>query len=159
MWSMSTGHAWTHAMQVVHSQRVWLAMTLSTSGWSSSATPSRLSPLASKASRATAACFPGGVPPLAWYFRSTMKSRGFRSFSVAYAGQASWQRPHSMQVRRFSRSVQARSRTLFQPYVSPPSKSSSASRSMKSIFWWSSSCWSTALNGAPRMWKCLDVGT
>jgi len=86
---MFTGQACTHAMHDVHCQSVSCAITWSMSGCRSIGAPSTLWPDWAKRSRATSACFPCGVFPLAWYLRSTMKSRGFSSLPVAYAGHAS----------------------------------------------------------------------
>ena len=82
-----------------------------------------------------------------------MNVLGLSGFPVAYAGQACWQRPHSVQVKPSSRSFHDRSAT-----VRTPNMASSASRSIAGSWPRGASLRSRMLGIAVAMWRCLPNG-
>ena len=117
MWSMcsiETGHSCTHAPQVTQSQ------TIS----SGTAFGKRL-----RARRPASAVGPSANT---WSRMPMIRSFGESAFPVAYAGQTSWQRPHSVHDNASSICFHVRSATVPAPKRMPPrpptSKSSGSSR-------------------------------
>ena len=117
--SIITGHASTHAPQVTQSQTASYGMAVSTTGRRCAGHLGAIDGLIHGIS---------GTPASA----STAISRmpmiivlGLSGLPVAQAGQASWQRPHSVHVNPSSRSFQDRSSMVLMP-----NRASSASRSI-----------------------------
>ena len=82
-----------------------------------------------------------------------MKCLGLSGFPVFQAGQASWQRPHSVQVKPSSRSFQPRSWSVFSPNVA-----SSASRSSSGSSPRGASLRNQMFGKLVAMWRCLLNG-
>ncbi len=82
-----------------------------------------------------------------------MNVLGFSGFPVLYAGQASWQRPHSVQVKPSSRSFQPRSWS-----VRSPNWGSSASRSIMGSSPRGASLRNQMFGKAVAMCRCLLNG-
>src|SRR5678816_2292041 len=102
MWStcsMSTGHWFTQAPQVVHDHSTSGSITpyidsSPISGRSSCATVPSDAVLASPAWAAIIA----GAASIAWSRSAMIRSLGDSGFSVFQAGHCDWQRPHSVQA-------------------------------------------------------------
>jgi len=137
---MSTGHSSTQAPQVVQAQSTSGSMTLGTRAVNSPSPASNGVAEANMLSR-----------------RAMISSLGDRGFSVFQAGQADWQRPHSVQV--------AKSNICFHEKwpTSPTPKTVSSSMFSMSM----SGVLSRAprargrrekatLMGAMKMWRCLE---
>ena len=82
-----------------------------------------------------------------------MNVLGLSGLPVFQAGQASWQRPHSVHVNPSSRSFQLRSATVRMPNVA-----SSASRSIAGSSPRGRSLRSAMFGIAVAMWRCLPNG-
>ena len=101
MCSIETGHASTHAPHVTQSQIISSGTPLPTIG----------SPSCAKS----------------WSRTPMITSFGERSLPVAWAGQTSWQRPHSVHEKASTTSLRVRSAA-----VATPKRSSSSGRSKRS---------------------------
>ncbi len=119
MWStcsIDTGHACTQAPQVTQSHTTSSVTAFGTSGDGSKRSTSRSS------------CGPSAKT---WSRRPMMSSFGDSALPVFHAGQASWQRPHSVQENVSIICFQVRSWIVPAPKrrsSSSPSKSSGSSR-------------------------------
>ena len=82
-----------------------------------------------------------------------MKCLGLSGLPVFQAGQASWQRPHSVQVKPSSRSFQPRSWSVRSPNDASSSSRSSAGSSPRGA-----SLRKQMFGKAVAMWRCLLNG-
>ena len=82
-----------------------------------------------------------------------MKVLGLSGLPVFQAGQACWQRPHSVQVKPSSRSFQPRSWSVLSPNVA-----SSSSRSIRGSSPRGASLRKKMFGNAVAMWRCLLNG-
>ncbi len=131
MWSMcsiSTGHSFTQAPQLVHAHSASGSITPLTSAPPTSGLPASASTSAGRCSRSSSVASRYGALAKAWSRRSRMIFLGDSGLSVAQAGHLSWQRPHSVQVPRSSRPFQVMSSTFPMPNTSVSGSASSKSR-------------------------------
>ena len=131
MCSMSTGHSFTQAPQLVHDQITSGSITpfasaLPTRGRSASFCTS--SGNAALASSDPASRY--GALANAWSRRSRMSIFGDSGLPVTHAGHCDWQRPHSVQVPRSSMPFQVRSSILPRPKMSVSGSASSKSSTL-----------------------------
>ena len=140
MWSMcsiETGHSCTHAPQVTQSQIISSGTPLPAIG-ESSPPASRFGPSANTWSR---------IPMIT--------SFGESDFPVAYAGQTSWQRPHSVHENESTISFHVRSRIVPAPKrisASGTSNRSGSSRPRRRVRE------KKTLIAAVAMWRCFEYG-
>ncbi len=153
--SMVTGHASTQAPQVRQSQTASNGIAVSTSG-RASADAGRRSSRAGDEARTDGEFGISGRPASAstasWRM-PMMNVLGLSGLPVLQAGHASWQRPHSVQVKPSSRSFHDRSATVRMPNVA-----SSASRSIAGSSPRGRILRSAMLGIAVAMWRCLLNG-
>ena len=115
--SMSTGQASTHAPQVTQSQTASSEMAPGTSGIAivpGARRSSRDPPRARTSGEFGITGSPRSAASATWRMPIT-SSFGLSGLPVKCAGQASWQRPHSVQVNPSSTSFQARSASVRRP--------------------------------------------
>ena len=142
MWStcsIATGHSCTHAPQVTQSQTI------------SSVTAFGTSAVASKLGSAMTL----GPSANTWSRRSITSSFGESFFPVAYAGQTSWQRPHSVHDMVSRIPFHVRSFTVPAPKRSSssgPSKRSGSSRPRARVRE------KNTLGPAVAMCRCFEYG-
>ena len=128
--SMRTGQASTHAPQVTQSQTASYGIASSTIGLPSRSADTRSSsPYVSR----TSGLFGMKLRPCSASMdmcrMPMISSLGLSGLPVLLAGQASWQRPHSVQVKPSRRSFQPRSWSVFRPNVASSSSRSIAGSS------------------------------
>ena len=143
MWSMcsiETGQACTHAPQVTQSHTTSSVTAFGTSG------------VASPPPAATA-----GPSAKSWSRRPMMRSLGESALPVAHAGQASWQRPHSVHEKVSITCFHVMSATVPEPSrmsSSGPSSSNRSGSSRPRARVRPKKTFTTAV----AMWRCLECG-
>ena len=152
---MRTGQASTHAPQVTQSHTASYGIAVSTIGLASAVAAGRASSRP-YVSRTIGEFGMRSMPCSASTDMSRMpmmKVLGLSGLPVFQAGQASWQRPHSVQVNPSSRSFQPRSWSVLSPNV--------AVSSSRSIFGSSprgASLRNQMFGKLVAMWRCLLNG-
>ena len=153
--SMVTGQASTHAPQVRQSQTASNGIAVSTRGRARASAPrrsSRVGAIARTEGEFGISGSPASASTASWRM-PMMNVLGLSGLPVFHAGQASWQRPHSVHVKPSSRSFHDRSATVRMPNVA-----SSASRSIAGSSPRGRILRSAMLGIAVAMWRCLLNG-